>query len=161
MVARNVKFAIIGMVIVATIFISTTPLFLALISPGRVTLSSGEPVGVQHVNQIVQDLITDDIRANYLPAERLEMEFLITPENSYFTVVIDVRTPTTKAGRASDPDVRFTVGREVVERLLSAQDFFAEVKKLNSEGAIKMEMLKPLDELLDKGYGEIYDQIVK
>ena len=160
MVANNVKYAIIGMIIVGTIFASLTPLFLSLMNPAGQTLSRGEEVKVEHVNQIVQDLVTDDIRANYLTTERREMEFKITPDDSYFTVVVDVRTPTTTAGRANDPDVRFTVSRDVVSRLLSAGDFFAEVKKLNSEGAIQMEMLKPLDELLGKGYGEIYEQIV-
>ena len=161
MVANNMKYAVIGMILVGTIFASLFPLFLSLMLPGDQTLSQGEVVKVQHVNQIVQDLVTNDIRTSYLSAERLEMEFMVTPDNSYFTVIIELRTPTTRAGRATDPDVRFTVGRDVVARLLSAGDFFAEVKKVNNEGKIQMEMLKPLDELLEKGYGEIYGQIVK
>jgi hypothetical protein len=161
MVAQNVKFAVIAMVIVGFIFASLFPAFLSLMTMQRQSLSEGEPVTATHVDSIVQELVTQDIRANYLSSERMEMEFYITPDNSYFTVVIDVRTPVTTAGRAPDPDVRFTVSRDVVTRLLSADDFFAEVKKLNSEGAIQMEMVKPYDDLISKGYGEIYDQIIK
>jgi hypothetical protein len=161
MVAPNVKLAIIGMIVAAVVLVSLFPVFLSFMLAPRQTLSEGEPVRMEHVDWIVQELVTSDIRANYLTAERLEMEFMITPENTYFTVVIDVRTPVTKEGRAGDPDVRFTVGRDVVESLLSAGDFFAEVKRLRDEGRIQMEMLKPYDELMSKGYKDIYDQIVK
>jgi hypothetical protein len=157
---RNVKFAVIGMVAVAVIFALSFPIFFSFMT-GKPALSTSEPVKTEQVDWIVQELVTSDIRANYLTAERLEMEFFITPDNSYFTVVIDVRTPTTTQGRANDPDVRFTVGRDSVSRLLEAGDFFAEVKKLNSEGKIQMEMVKPYDELIAKGYEEIYEQIVK
>jgi hypothetical protein len=161
MVAPNVKLAILGMVVVAVVLVSLFPMFLSFMTMAKPTISESEPVKIDHVDWIVQELVTGDIRANHLTNERLEMEFLITPDNTYFTVVIDVRTPVTRAGRASDPDVRFTVDRDVVQRLLEAGDFFAEVKKLSSEGSIEMEMLKPYDELIEKGYKDIYDQIVK
>ncbi len=161
MVADNVKLAIIGMVAMAVFLVSLFPIFLSFMMTPRQSLSEGEPVKVDHVDWIVQELVTSDIRANYLSNERLEMEFFITPDNTYFTVTVDVRTPTTKPGRAADPDLRFTVGRDAVERLLSADDFFGEVKKLSSEGSIQMDMLKPYDELVEKGYKDVYDQIVK
>ena len=161
MVAANVKMAIIGMIVVAVFLISTFPIFLAFMTTSKQTLSEGEPVKVEHVDWIVQELVTNDIRANYLDTERLEMEFFVTPDDTYFTVTVELRTPVTKQGRASNPDVRFTVSRDVVQRLISAGDFFSEVKKLSSEGKIQMEMLKPYDELITKGYKEIYDQIVK
>ncbi len=160
MVAPRVKLAVVGMVVVAVCIASTFPMFLTFMMGSKQTLNTEEPVTVQHVNQVVQQLVTSDIRANYLTDERLEMEFLVTPDNSYFTVVVDVRTPTTMDGRAENPDVRFTVGRDAVSRLLSADDFFSEVKKLRDEGNIHMEMVKPYEELAEKGYQEIYDQIV-
>jgi hypothetical protein len=161
MVGANVKMAIIGMMIAGVIIVSTFPIFLILMTGSKLSLSEGEPVSTEHVDWIVQELATSDIRANHMTSQRLEMEVLVTPDDTYFTVVVDVRTPTTKQGRANDPDVRLTVGRDVVMRLLDATDFFSEVKKLRDEGSISVEMLKPYDELVRKGYTDIYDQIVK
>jgi hypothetical protein len=161
MTGANVKMAIIGMMVVGAVLVSTFPVFLILTTGSKPSLSEGEPVTVEHMDRIIQELATSDIRANHMTSQRLEIEVLVTPDNSYFTVVVDVRTPTTRQGRAGDPDLRLTVGRDVVKRLLDAGDFFSEVKKLNEEGSISMEMLKPYDELARKGYTDIYDQIVK
>ncbi len=160
MVTTTVKRGIFVVILVAVVLVSLFPMFLSMMKVSY-SLSESEPVKTEHVDWIVQELVTDDIRANYLTNERLEMEFLITEDNTYFTVTVDVRTPTTRSGRAANPDVRFTVGRDVVKRLLEAGDFFAEVKSLRNEGRIQMEMLKPYDELVAKGYVDIYDQIVK
>jgi hypothetical protein len=161
MAGANVKMAVIGMMVAGIIIASAFPIFMILTTASRPTLSEGEPVGVEHVDWIVQELATSDIRANHLTNQRLEVELLVTPDNSYFTVAVDVRIPTTRQGRAGSPDVRLTVGRDVVQRLLSAGDFFSEVKRLNDEGKIVMEMLKPSEELVRKGYVDIYDQIVR
>ena len=62
-------------------------------------------------------------------------------------------------GRAQDPDIRLTVGRDAVARLLSAADFFAEVRKLDSEGAMEVEVLKDMEDLRNKGYMDIYEEL--
>jgi hypothetical protein len=128
-------------------------------SAAKPTLSEGQPVGKEHVEWVVSELATDKIRTTYFSAKKMEIEFLVTPENKYFTARVEVYRPQVYEGRASDPDVRLTVGREVVSRLLSADDFFAEVVKLDSEGKIAVEVVRSEEELRSMGYYNIYEEL--
>ncbi len=122
------------------------------------TLSGGEPVTKEHVEWIVNELSTMNIRSKYFK-NRLEVEFIITPDNGRFTAFVDNGIPTTRAGEALDPDIRLTVGRDSLARLLSEDDFFAEVRKLNDEGVISMETRRSAEELEAMGYPGIYEEL--
>jgi ribosomal protein L17 len=158
MVAKNVKFSIIAMIVVGAVMTALFPVFLALMNQQPVASMN---VKAQDVRLVVDKLITNNVKSKFVSGERLEMEFLVTPANKYFTVVVENGQPSVTDGEAEDPDVRFTVGSDVVSRLLSADDFFSEVKDLRDEGKIGMEMVKDYETLKSMGYQDIYDEITK
>jgi hypothetical protein len=148
-----------ALAVAALLLLSMSNIFSVGITRAKPTLSEGEPVGLEHVEWIVNELVTDKIRTQHFKGKRMQVEFLVKPDNSYFTTTVELYVATTTSGRAKDPDVRLVVERDVVAQLLSAPDFFAEVIKLDSEGKIGVETLRSAEELEAMGYTGIYEEL--
>ena len=161
---RAARMALIGMVMMAAILI-TILMITFYVQPyeqaAKPSLAQGEPVKPVHIDYLVKKLGAGSLQAVAGLVAAPEIEMLVTPENSYFTVTINNGVPSTKAGRADDPDIRLTGDREVIARLLSAGDIFSEVRKLNQEGKVTLEMLRDEQDLISIGYESLYNDLTK
>lgn len=161
---RAGKLAIIGMIITAVIFVSVFIIPYLVIPPGEIpkpTLGEGNPVETKHIDYLVRRLGAGNLQAVAGLGKTPEIEFLVKPANRYFTVTIENGVPKTRSGRADDPDIRLSGDREVIASLLSAGDLFSEVKKLNQEGNVTMEMLREKEDLISIGYESLYNDLTK
>jgi len=156
------KLAFIGILIASVIFISVFVIPYLVIPPEEIprpTLAEGMPVEARHIDYLVKRLGAGRLLPVPGSGRFPVMEVLVIPANSYFTVTVQNGVATAKAGRASDPDIRLTGDREVVARLLSADDILAEVKRLNEEGKVTLEMLRDREELIMIGYESLYNEL--
>ncbi len=161
---RAARMAIIGMVMTASILIT---IFMVSFydqpqeQATKPSLANDEPVKPVHIDFLVNKLGAGNLQAVAGLVETPKIEMLVTPDNSYFTVTVDDGVPTTRAGRADDPDIRLTGDREVIARLLSADDIFSEVRKLDQEGKVALEMLRDEQDLISIGYESLYNDLTK
>lgn len=156
------KLAFIGTLIASVILISVFVIPYLVIPPDEIpkpALAEGMPVEARHIDYLVNKLGARKLQAVAGLGKVPEMEFMVTPANSYFTVTINNGVPRTRSGRADDPDIRISGDRVVVARLLSADDIFAEVKLLNLEGKVTMEMLRDREDLIMIGYESLYNEL--
>lgn len=156
------KLAFIGILIAAVILISVFVIPYLVIPPDEIpkpALADGMPVEPRHIDYLVNKLGARKLQVVAGLGKAPEMEFLVESANSYFTVTINNGVPSTRPGRANDPDIRISGDREVVARLLSASDIFAEVKLLNLEGKVTLEMLRDREDLIMIGYESLYNDL--
>ena len=161
---RASRLAILGMIITPVIFVSVILIPYLVIPPEEIpkpTLGEGDPVETKHIDYLVRRLGVGNLQAVAGLGRTPEMEFLVKPANRYFTVTIENGVPRTMLGRADDPDIRLSGDRDVIASLLSAGDLFSEVKKLNQEGKITMEMLREREDLISIGYESLYNDLTK
>ena len=107
----------------------------------------------KHVEWVVNELGAYRLRANS------EIEVIVDGEE--FTVSVVENKPVVKKGKAKDPDVRIYANTQVFKRIFESEDFKTELLKLYDEGLVRIEVLKPPEELILKGYKAIYDELQK
>ncbi len=149
---------IVAVIAVAYLLIFVFPSFTG--SGEKPALGEGELVEPKHIDWLVKELGAGTLHA-IDPEGSPEIEFLVKPQGSYFTVNIENGVPITTSGRANDPDIRLTGNREVVARLLAAEDLLGEVKKLSEEGEVKLDVLKDNEALAAMGYSRLYDDLTE
>jgi hypothetical protein len=155
--------AVVIIVVIAAVVYSALFILPAIMSgrSERPVLEEGEAVKSEHIQWVVDELISGEIKTSYLTGSSLEAELFVEQDDLYFTVNIDAYVASVRRGRGVDPDIRLTGSREVIARLLAADSIFAELKELLDEGKIKLEMLKPEEEVDKKGYNKLYEGITK
>jgi hypothetical protein len=138
-------------------------LFIVIPSLGgsltKPSLGAGEPVEPEHIDWLVKELGAGKLQVPAGVSGTPEIEFVVNPGGNYFTVTIEGGVPKTRSGPADDPDIRLSGSRDVIARLLAAENLFAEVKTLNQEGLIQLEMLRDREELAGRGYESLYDEL--
>jgi len=148
-------------VVVAVLFISffILPSILSKYGLSKPSLGEGEPVEPRHIQWLVAELGAGNLQSPAGAGGTPEIEFVVNPGDQYFSVTIENGVPKTKSGPADDPDIRLSGNRDVIARLLAADDLFAEVGKLSEEGKVKLDMLKGRDELAGVGYESLYNEL--
>jgi hypothetical protein len=105
----------------------------------------------KHVAWVVNELGGYKLQAD------AEIEFIV--DGTAFSVRVKEGKPVAQKGKAKDPDLRIYANKEAFKRVLEAEDYRSEIIKLYNEGLIKIELLKPMEELVLKGYKAIYDEL--
>jgi len=156
------KIAVLSIVVVVLIasvylvFFVLSPSFFSASGP-KPSLGEGELVEPVHIKWLVTELGAGKLQP--LSGRSPQVEFVVKPNNNYFTMTIEGGVPRVVAGRADDPDIRLTGNRDVVARMLAADDLFAEIRKLDSEGKVTLEMLRERNDLVSFGYESLYNQL--
>jgi len=119
-------------------------------------LAADQPIGVEHIDWVARQLGAAAVSNNPSTGRPAIVEIVVTPDDQRFNIVIDSGVITTAAGGADNPDVRVIGGREVVEELLSASDFIAAAKDLDSRDKIHVEAFRGTEFLEAMGYTQLY-----
>jgi hypothetical protein len=158
------KIALLILIVIAAIlfyvyFFIISPIFVVKPNIQKPTLAAGQPVGEEHIEWLVNEFGAYKLHNSPLSGEKSETEILVTPANSYFSVVIENNVPSATAGRATDPDIRLTGARDVVASLLGSDNMIADAKAMSDEGKITLDILKDMSVLIPKGYKALYDEL--
>ena len=119
-------------------------------------LNAGDPITTEHVNWVINELGGYKLHPS-LNGEPAEME--IVSGNSTFSATTQDGKIVTRAGRASNPDIRLIATHDALLRIFSASDIKSELATLYNEGSVTFELLKDEATLALKGYKGIYDEL--
>ena len=145
------------LLIVMILLISISYLYFFIISPVFVKKPELEkPVFTGKVEEKHIEWVVNELGA-YKLQENSEIEVSVNREK--FTVKVMNNKPIVKKGEAEDPDIRIYASPEAFQRIFNSEDFKKELINLYREGKIKIEVLKPPEELILKGYKAIYDEL--
>ena len=122
-------------------------------------LGPDQPVGVEHIQWIIDNLGTSQLRTSSITGKPPEIEMVVTPGDQFFTVTIVNGAAKVRTGLADDPDIRMTGSRDVIAELLETSDLAGTAKRLSTEGRIQLEILRAMEKIEDMGYKALYLQL--
>jgi len=119
-------------------------------------LGPGQPVGTEHIQWIVDNIGTTQLRTSSITGKPPEIEMVVTPGDQFFTVTVRNGAARVRAGLADDPDIRMTGSRDVIAEILESSDLAGTAKRLSGEGRIQLDVLKDMEDIEDMGYKALY-----
>ncbi|MBI4018013.1 MAG: hypothetical protein HY368_00175 [Candidatus Aenigmarchaeota archaeon] len=138
------------------------PAFVLKPLMGRPDLGSPSGISSEHVNWLMNEAGAYKLHPRfYFFGDPPVIETVITDQNRGFTTTVLNNVPTTSAGFAQNPDVRFFISSNDFYELYKSPDFLGTALRMQSDGRLKIDLFKNEAILRTKGYGAIYDALPK
>ena len=158
---RNIAIGIVAvMILLAFLYFFVITSTFAM-KPGLTKLALASPSDIEngHVNWLLNEVGSYKLHSFFLFGEPSVIESVITDQNRKFTTTVTDNYPTTVAGAANNPDIRFSMNGADFMTLYAAPDVLAKAQEMRKSGLIRVEILKDEFTMAVKGYKSIYDSL--